>query len=48
MEKSEFLTKISSMTRKEIEKSIDDKNKKHKLIYPAVYIRRKKDKDSNK
>ena len=46
MEKTEFLKKISSMTRQEIEKSIDDKNKKHKLIYPAVYLKRGKDKNS--
>jgi hypothetical protein len=46
MEKSDFLKKISSMSREEIEKFIDEKSKKRKLIYPAVYINRNKSKST--
>jgi len=45
MEKSEFLREISSLSREEIEKRIKPEDRKHKLIYPAVYLRRGKDKE---
>ena len=41
MEKSEFLTKISSMTREEIQEQMNRDCKRVKLICPAVYIKRK-------
>ena len=41
MEKTEFLEKISSMTREEIQEQLNKTCKRVKLICPAVYIKRK-------
>jgi len=43
MEKTEFLEKISSMTREEIQKKMnsDNKHTRRKLICPAVYLKKK-------
>ena len=41
MDKSEFLKKISSMTREEIQEQMNKTCKRVKLICPAVYIKKK-------
>lgn len=48
MNKSEFLKEISSLSREEIEKRILPEERQHKKIYPAVYIRRDKNKKEEK
>ena len=47
MDRTEFLKKISSMNREEIQEMLNNKVKRIKKIYPAVIISSKKDKGDN-
>jgi hypothetical protein len=48
MDKTEFLKLISNLSRDEIQKTIKEKDKTRKMIYPAVYICRDKKKAAKK
>lgn len=46
MNKSEFLTQISSLSREEIQKKLLENNlTKKKLIYPVIKIEKRKEND---
>ena len=48
MEKSEFLEKISKMTRKEIYDLMNSGSKRKKKIFPAIRIKNIKKNEENK
>jgi hypothetical protein len=41
VKKSEFIKKISSLTRDEIAKKLEETTHKRKLIYPTVILKKK-------